>query len=836
MTQKTIGTATPKKALGARKADANPSIEGTWTFTMGDWYNGDDSLGSIEIDFNATLDDDGLWFEDPTNYELPFVADYDSSTGTLTFTTAILGNTGTYNVVQRPFVYSGGLNFTNITATYNASAGTITFDADNGIAWAAWSSNNASSQVGYYSIYDLEGAEKAVPWTLMEDATFNENILYALFKGEQNTVTNAAEVYENPFTPGIYRLMNPFKTLYAALNFNGVSPTMLIDATDPNNVKVGLQNSGISGNTTVGAYYYFNEGWYCETYDEELDTSLACTVTTDSEGYTVITFPYNSFTVMTSVSSQFYYAAAYPSVLRFKAPKSETPAPSLSFEDVEMEVEAYSTQAVTTTVDIQLNADPAFLYQGFQFDVTLPEGVEVTEAISSTVATTIKTQPVPTLDNTYRVLGYLNSNEGTNATGTIATLTLSTKWDANADYDIEGTMAIVAPIVFSSVTGDDISNIEGYEGNITITLKETPVTDINIEDVTLMAPSSTMAGGDVDNVTAGESLHIDLTLSPEGASASTTDITWTASPDVDGIEFEYDNEGNLIVNMEDVSVEQPTEVTITGTVGGVSAEYSFTINPVKLGDSNDSDIVNVADVVTTANYMNEKDVARFDYPNANVILTEVEGAQVINQADVTATIDIAFGKTDIDRNPQSLKRMVGVFNNNDLLVADDFNVVYGAQTTIGISLNNSVDYVGLHAEVILPEGMKAVAVTKGQRAEAHELDYNIKDGKVYVTLYSLRNAGFAQGEGSLFNLVVIADENCGNLSFENINASDAGCNAYYFGFDGGRNLTGTTGIDAINADEDGARYFDLRGVEIPRPEKGIYIRINKNGEAVKVVK
>ena len=80
-----------KKAISARKADAQNTIEGTWTFTLGDYYF-QTSEGSFTYNFEATLEGTELWFEDPTGYELPFVADYDASTGTLTFSETYLGS------------------------------------------------------------------------------------------------------------------------------------------------------------------------------------------------------------------------------------------------------------------------------------------------------------------------------------------------------------------------------------------------------------------------------------------------------------------------------------------------------------------------------------------------------------------------------------------------------------------------------------------------------------------------------------------------------------------------------------------------------------------------
>lgn len=319
------GTNNTRKMLGARKADSNPTIEGTWTFSLGDYYFQTSTNSIIEVDFEATLNGTQVVFNDPAGEELPFTANFNSNTNELTFSTTYLGQSSPYYIYQEPFVYNWDthdLDVQTIKATFTGT--NINFSEDNGISWAAYSDQNGTAFAGYFSIYDLVGAEKAVEWILMEDATFNENLIYGTFQGEENTQTTSVEVYENPFTPGIYRVINPFGVLFKELKFNSVSPAMLIDATNPDNVLVEMQSTGISGGTDVGVYYYFNEGWYCEEFGEELDPELICTLTKDSDGYTVITFPYHSITLYAGTSGSFYYGSAYESVLRFKAPASSS--------------------------------------------------------------------------------------------------------------------------------------------------------------------------------------------------------------------------------------------------------------------------------------------------------------------------------------------------------------------------------------------------------------------------------------------------------------------------------------------------------------------------------
>ncbi|MDE5788762.1 MAG: hypothetical protein K2H79_09550, partial [Bacteroidaceae bacterium] len=154
-----------KMLAGKRKADANnASIEGTWTFSLGDYYFQSSTGSTITADFEATLDENLVTFQDPTSAKLPFVAIYDEAAGTLTFSRLLLGTSQGNYIYQEPFVYNydtNNLDVQTIVATYNASAGTISFESDNGIAWSAYSDQEGTTRLGYYDIYDLEGATQA---------------------------------------------------------------------------------------------------------------------------------------------------------------------------------------------------------------------------------------------------------------------------------------------------------------------------------------------------------------------------------------------------------------------------------------------------------------------------------------------------------------------------------------------------------------------------------------------------------------------------------------------------------------------------------------------------
>lgn len=508
---------------------------------------------------------------------------------------------------------------------------------------------------------------------------------------------------------------------------------------------------------------------------------------------------------------------------------------ALTFDDFDMAFTKNNNAIETASVPVSIETESEFQYKGFQFDITLPEGLEVSavalnEAYTDgkaefTLYTNKEGETLP--ENTYRVISHFT--EASNITKYIVTLTVSGVY-SDVLVAGENDVTIQNTVRFSTPGGSDISGFEAYTGIVDITINNEPATAIDITKSEVLAPSfkdTEMA----TVITQGEELGLTIELTPE---ESTDEIAVTTdNSDVTAV---YENGMWVVSYTGTADLEDALEVTITASVVGSDLEdtLDITIQPVVLGDSNDSGSVNVADVVTTANYIVEKPVETFDFPNANVVLTEENGVQVINDQDVVATINIILDKP-YSRN---VRRHVSDIVTSDVLVSDNFRVVKNAPFTVGVNLDNSYSYSALQAVINVPEGMKVHQVTAGPRAAAHELIYNItENGKVNVILFSMNNSSFAEGNEALFNLVVTADENCGDITMDAIHASDASANGYDLGYQGGLNAS-TSGINGLFIDvEEGVRYYDVHGIEVKNPEKGqILIRVNGNQTEKVVVK
>ncbi|MCH5236561.1 MAG: hypothetical protein J1E95_02035 [Muribaculaceae bacterium] len=151
--------------LRAKKVDSSASVEGLWTFQMGDYYFESSANTSLYIDYEASFfEGNYLAFQDPTGAELPFFGYYDQNASTITFDIEVVGEILGHYIVQMPYEYSYELEDRiqkTVIADYNASAGTLSFEPDNGIAWILSTDQNGSNNAGYFNIFDFEGAVKS---------------------------------------------------------------------------------------------------------------------------------------------------------------------------------------------------------------------------------------------------------------------------------------------------------------------------------------------------------------------------------------------------------------------------------------------------------------------------------------------------------------------------------------------------------------------------------------------------------------------------------------------------------------------------------------------------
>lgn len=275
--------------ISAKKVRSNApvdgsSIDGAWIFTLGDYYFG--SFGyydAVNWTFNATyIAEDGfVLFEDPQQYVQPFVGELDVTTGKLSFFRGYLGNApypdyGMVYFYQQPYIYdwdTDDISPADVVADYNEEEGTLTFPADRGMAWEVYStqSDTEASFLGYYDIFDLEGAVKDIPyvddpseWKDLGNALLMDGWVLPAFGIDQTDPANWYEVplQQNKNNQYLYRLVNPYKVGPAA-EFNEYDGDGWIefDVENPECVLVnenGIPSGFANADLGITEHYCFN--------------------------------------------------------------------------------------------------------------------------------------------------------------------------------------------------------------------------------------------------------------------------------------------------------------------------------------------------------------------------------------------------------------------------------------------------------------------------------------------------------------------------------------------------------------------------------------------------
>lgn len=157
----------------------------------------------------------------------------------------------------------------------------------------------------------LPGGTYISPWIDLGMATFSESILTPSF-GAGNRSTYQVQVLQQRSSPTTFQIVNPWKGLYEKLGFTGVSPTITIDASTPNNLIIPLTTTNISGGEKDGLYYVLSYSSYVSSPSStpaayrityaETEESIA------GKKYAVktFTFPYHSMLLYASASDKLY--------------------------------------------------------------------------------------------------------------------------------------------------------------------------------------------------------------------------------------------------------------------------------------------------------------------------------------------------------------------------------------------------------------------------------------------------------------------------------------------------------------------------------------------------
>ena len=323
-------------------------------------------------------------------------------------------------------------------------------------------------------------------------------------------------------------------------------------------------------------------------------------------------------------------------------------------------------------------------------------------------------------------------------------------------------------------------------------------------------------------MTMGETLTLTATLKPEDAIA--TDITWTSS---DQKVATVDKEGNV----EAVGVGT---ATITATAGEFSATCAIKCYP-QLGDVNKNGAVTVADAIEIANNVIGKTTVSKEEEEFFTKAADANKDGTISISDASQTVEIALNQPTT-ASADSRMMAAAINEDADKLVIGGLNTAVNGETSVAVTLDNSMEYVAIQADIFVPEGVNFEVKAGSRISDSHSFRFHrFDDTHVRVAIFNFGNVAFADNNEPLFEIVAdsqLAD--AADISLVNIYASDSDAHEYALG----SRYESTTGVAALGFDSNApVKVYDLNGRYISDKvdglEGGFYI-IGQGNNAKKV--
>lgn len=211
------------------------------------------------------------------------------------------------------------------------------------------SAGNYTNADGYYYLSQYAIVERAIPWDLVGTAKVSGDVLFTSFG--KTPADYEVDVLVSPTDPNLYRVKDFLKGLYAALGFDGVSPDFDIDATDANNIVLGMTSTGINGGTTDGIYYYTSTNQNYETNEDCPEEFRGKLTVTDQT--VIFSFPVKGTLLYASTSNQLYYGNTTPITITIT--KATEGVENITIDDANAPAEFFNLQGQRVAAPVKGN-------------------------------------------------------------------------------------------------------------------------------------------------------------------------------------------------------------------------------------------------------------------------------------------------------------------------------------------------------------------------------------------------------------------------------------------------------------------------------------------------
>ena len=347
--------------------------------------------------------------------------------------------------------------------------------------------------------------------------------------------------------------------------------------------------------------------------------------------------------------------------------------------------------------------------------------------------------------------------------------------------------------------------------------------NVAVEGVTLDNTKATM--------TLGETLTIKATVTPDDA--TDPKVTWSSSNEKVATVDENGTVTALYVGTATITATCGTEED-----GVFSASCDITCYP-QVGNADWNSGITLNDAIHIANYVVGKKSIPTGWTEANYDTFYKVGADVNNDdnvsiSDASATVEIAL-KNDSEPAANAIAlHSLGELADN--LVIGGLNSSANGTTTVAVTLDNTMNYVALQADIYVPEGVNFDVKAGSRIADRHSFQYyRFDESHVRVAIYTFSGEAFADNNEPLFEIITdsyLSDPS--DISLAKIFASDSEANEHVLG----SRYAVATGVAALGFDSNApVKVFDLNGRYISDKVeglgKGIYI-IRQGNNAKKV--
>ncbi len=218
-------------------------------------------------------------------------------------------------------------------ASASYAGGVFEFDSD--VIWAIGDPDN--EEVSWYVLCMANEFSSVTP---LATSTFRENIVYPMFSGgKENTQDLETEVRRT--ADNVITIVDPFRATYILKNYLSKSPHMVLDITDPANVLVKQQSTGL-WTEAEGVIYYYSNSWYKE--ENGTDEVFIPIVMYKEGGNVTITFPKNSISLYGSTTQKPSNGSLFPSVLKYS--EADSGIDNVAAEAAEEGVHYYNLQGM----------------------------------------------------------------------------------------------------------------------------------------------------------------------------------------------------------------------------------------------------------------------------------------------------------------------------------------------------------------------------------------------------------------------------------------------------------------------------------------------------------